>query len=54
MKVCDPEGPLMMYISKMVPNPDDEARFIAFGRILSGTVSAGKKVRIMGSNYVHG
>jgi len=43
-----------MYISKMVPNPDDEARFIAFGRILSGTVSAGKKVKILGPNYTPG
>jgi elongation factor 2 len=54
MKVCDPNGPLMMYVSKMVPNPDDEARFIAFGRILSGTVSSGKKVRILGPNYQPG
>jgi len=48
---CDPNGSLMMYISKMIPNPDDEARFIAFGRILSGTISAGKKCRIMGANF---
>lgn len=54
MKACDPNGPLMMYVSKMVPNPDDEARFIAFGRILSGTVSAGKKVKILGPNYTPG
>lgn len=44
----------MMYVSKMVPNPDDEARFIAFGRILSGTISAGKKVKILGPNYTPG
>lgn len=44
----------MMYVSKMIPNPDDEARFIAFGRILSGTISSGKKVRIMGPNYQPG
>lgn len=51
MKACDPKGPLIMYISKMVPNPDDEARFIAFGRVFSGAVSAGKKVHILGPNY---
>jgi elongation factor 2 len=54
MRACNPEGPLMMYVSKMVPNPDDEARFIAFGRILSGTISSGMKVRILGPNYVQG
>lgn len=54
MKACNPEGPLMMYVSKMVPNPDDEARFIAFGRVLSGTITPGKKVRILGPNYTPG
>jgi len=54
MKACDPKGPLMMYVSKMVPNPHDTARFICFGRVLSGTISAGKKVRILGPNYVPG
>lgn len=51
MRACNPDGPLMMYVSKMVPNPDDEARFIAFGRILSGTISSGMKVRILGPNF---
>jgi len=54
MKICNPEGPLMMYVSKMIPNPDDEARFIAFGRVLSGSISSGKKVRILGPNYKPG
>jgi len=47
MIACDPKGPLMVYISKMVPSAD-KGRFVAFGRIFSGTVSAGQKVRIMG------
>jgi len=54
MKNCDPNGPLMMYVSKMVPTPSDSARFIAFGRVLSGTVSSGQKVRILGPNYIPG
>jgi len=54
MLACDPHGPLMLYISKMIPNPHDTARFICFGRVLSGTISAGKKVRILGPNYVPG
>jgi elongation factor 2 len=53
MKNCDPNGPLMMYISKMVPT-SDKGRFYAFGRVFSGTVSTGQKVRIMGPNYIPG
>ncbi|KAF9293856.1 Elongation factor 2 [Linnemannia elongata] len=47
---CDPEAPLMLYISKMVPT-SDKGRFYAFGRVFSGTVRAGLKVRIQGPNY---
>lgn len=53
MKACDPNGPLMMYISKMVPT-SDKGRFFAFGRVFSGIVASGQKVRIMGPNYVPG
>lgn len=50
---CDPNGPLVMYVSKMVPT-SDKGRFFAFGRVFSGTVSAGMKIRICGPNYEHG
>jgi elongation factor 2 len=50
MKSCDPKGPLMMYVSKMVPTTDRN-RFFAFGRVFSGTIESGQKVRIMGPNY---
>eukprot|EP00043_Microstomoeca_roanoka_P011772 m.111337 g.111337 ORF g.111337 m.111337 type:complete len:841 (+) comp15293_c0_seq1:199-2721(+) len=53
IKNCNPEAPLMMYISKMVPT-SDKGRFYAFGRVYSGRVSTGLKVRIMGPNYVPG
>merc|ERR1712121_187808 len=53
MKNCDVNGPLMMYISKMVPT-SDKGRFYAFGRIFSGAVSTGQKVRIMGPNFTPG
>ncbi|GAU26301.1 hypothetical protein TSUD_55990 [Trifolium subterraneum] len=48
---CDPEGPLMLYVSKMIP-ANDKGRFFAFGRVFAGKVSTGLKVRIMGPNFV--
>jgi len=53
IRSCNPNGPLMLYISKMVPT-SDKGRFYAFGRVFSGTVRTGQKVRIMGPNYVPG
>lgn len=53
IKSCDPNAPLMLYVSKMVPT-SDKGRFFAFGRVFSGTVKAGLKVRIQGPNYVPG
>merc|ERR1712106_1028864 len=53
IKNCDPEAPLMMYVSKMVPTTD-KGRFYAFGRVFSGKVATGQKARIMGPNFVPG
>lgn len=53
IKNCDAQGPLMMYVSKMVPT-SDKGRFYAFGRVFSGIVSTGMKARIMGPNFVPG
>merc|ERR1711981_1425131 len=53
MQACDPAGNLMVYISKMVPTADN-SRFVAFGRIFSGTIKTGQKARIMGPNYLPG
>ncbi|XP_040040272.1 elongation factor 2b [Gasterosteus aculeatus] len=53
IKNCDPKAPLMVYISKMVPS-NDKGRFYAFGRVFSGCISTGMKVRIMGPNFVPG
>jgi len=50
---CDPKGPLCLYVSKMVPT-SDKGRFYAFGRVFSGTVRAGPKIRIQGPNFVPG
>merc|ERR1719377_358755 len=53
IKNCDPKGPLMLYVSKMVPT-SDKGRFYAFGRVFAGTVRSGLKVRIQGPNYTPG
>jgi len=51
---CDvsESAPLMMYISKMIPGADN--RFTAFGRVFSGKVATGQKVRILGPNFEQG
>ena len=53
IRSCDPAGPLMMYVSKMVPT-SDKGRFYAFGRVFSGTIATGQKVRIQGPYYKPG
>jgi len=53
IKDCNPEAPLMMYVSKMVPSAD-KGRFFAFGRVFSGKIATGLKARIMGPNFVYG
>lgn len=50
---CDVNGPLMMYVSKMIPT-SDKGRFYAYGRVFSGKVSTGLKVNMFGPNYVPG
>lgn len=54
IRTCDTSdsAPLMMYVSKMIPGADN--RFTAFGRVFSGKVSTGQKVRILGPNYEPG
>ena len=55
IRTCDTSdgAPLCMYISKMVPT-SDKGRFYAFGRVFSGKIATGQKVRIMGPNYTPG
>merc|ERR1712151_194497 len=53
IRACDKSGPLMMYVSKMVPT-SDKGRFYAFGRVFSGTIATGQKVRIQGPHYKPG
>merc|ERR1711937_710175 len=53
IRACDKDGPLMMFVSKMVPT-SDKGRFYAFGRVFSGTIATGQKVRIQGPRYKPG
>merc|ERR1719454_1085546 len=53
IRACDKEKGLMMYVSKMIPT-SDKGRFYAFGRVFSGTIATGQKVRIQGPGYKPG
>merc|ERR1712127_11929 len=53
IRACDASGGLMMYVSKMVPT-SDKGRFYAFGRVFSGTIATGQRVRIQGPHYKPG
>ena len=53
MMVFDPEGPVIMFVSKKVPISDN-GRFYIFGNIFSGKIRPGEKVRILGANYKPG
>ena len=45
IKNCDANGPLIIFISKMIPTKDN-SHFYAFGRVFSGTVTS-TKVKIL-------
>jgi elongation factor 2 len=47
IRSCDPNAPLCMYVSKMVPT-SEKGRFYAFGRVFSGIIATGQTVRIQG------
>merc|ERR1711920_140915 len=53
IRSCDKDRGLMMYVSKMIPT-SDKGRFYAFGRVFSGTIATGQKVRIQGPGYKPG
>merc|ERR1719184_582826 len=53
IRKCDAKAGLSIYVSKMVPT-SELGRFIALGRVFSGTVESGQIVRILGPDYIHG
>jgi len=50
MRACDPEGPLMVHVVKLFAAEQAPA-FRALGRVLSGTLYRGQKVRVLGEQY---
>jgi len=50
MIAADPNGPLMIHITKLYSSPDGST-FDAFGRVMSGTLKAGQEVKVLGENY---
>lgn len=45
MTSCNPRGPLVVHIAKLFPKQDC-SRFDALGRILSGTLRPGDRVKV--------
>lgn len=42
---CDPQGELMVHITKLYPS-QDASTFDAFGRVMSGTIEKNERVRV--------
>jgi len=47
---CDPRGPLMIHCVKMYASTDG-LTFSTFGRVYSGTVKAGERVKVLGEGF---
>ena len=50
VRKCDPEGPLTVHVTKLYSSTDAKS-FQAFGRVMSGTLKSGDKVRVLGEGY---
>ena len=47
---ADPKGVLMLHVTKNIPRADGSC-FDSFGRVFSGTVRVGDRVRVLGEGY---
>lgn len=47
---CNPEGPLMVHVTKLYNKPDC-SKFDAFGRVFCGTIKPGMTVKVLGEGY---
>ena len=50
MILCDPAGPLMVNVVKLFSSADASS-FLAYGRVMSGTVTVGQHVKVLGEAY---
>lgn len=50
MRACRSDGPLMINVVKLFNTPDG-TKFVALGRIYSGTVVKGQSVRVLGEGF---
>jgi U5 small nuclear ribonucleoprotein component len=50
MSNCDPRGPLMIHCVKLYSAADGQS-FLTFGRIYSGTIKPGQRVKVLGEGY---
>ena len=50
IKDCNPRGPLVVHVSKLLPKPDSSG-FDAYARVFSGSVKPGDRVRVLGEAY---
>lgn len=50
MKSCDPDGPIMVQVTKLYHTTDAQS-FRAFGRVMSGTLKKGVEVKVLGEEY---
>jgi len=52
IRACNHKGPLAVYVCKLYPKPDIAiSSFDALGRILSGTVKVGDRVKVLGEGF---
>lgn len=50
MKACDPNGPVMVHVTKLYHTTDAQS-FRAFGRVFSGTLRKGMEIKVLGEGY---
>lgn len=50
MMKCDPKGPLMIQVVKLYPDEECD-RFYSMGRVFSGTLKLGERVKVLGENF---
>ena len=50
LEACDPDGPLCINIVKLFNNEMEDC-FYAYGRVISGTITEGQDVKVLGENF---